>query len=197
MFAKKPVQQKIQQKMAQTDTLSVLVKEKGLILQRLWLPVYTEEYLGDYGLPVKREVIILKDGKKAFKLPILTTDDYSLKGTRTGTIYVLYQRGLSERFKQLNLKEVGMDPEMGKPIQEDMGKVLVKIFQDNLNVKKTPPTLVAGLSKFLFYMFLFSVLVYASLYAVNIIMTLAAVHAFGAATAAINKLITMVASPVP
>jgi hypothetical protein len=185
-------------KLIQTDSIDILLKEKGLVMNKMdSVPVYTETILDANGNPIKKEVVLLHDAKKIFKLAINTTDDYALKGTRRGTIFIQYQPHDSERFKQLSLIDVGMNPQGKKPIQEDMGKVLVKIFQDNLALKTNPPSLIAGLSKFLFYAFIFSIIVYVAMFAVNIYMTYAATNAFSAAQAALNHLVQLSSSPVP
>lgn len=189
-----------QQKMVQIDSVDVSIKEKGLVVNRLsGIPVYRETLAGPDGKLYERHVVLLRDQKKMFKITVHTNEDYALKGTKYGTIYVLYQPHDAERFKQLKLDDMGMDTNGGKrkPVQEDMGKVLVKVLQDNLNAKKAPPSLVAGLTKSLFYMFIFSVIVYGAMFAINIYLLGSAQNAFSTATSAINIFIAHSTAPVP
>lgn len=173
--------------MTQIDTLNVVIKEKGLVIKQIAIPLYLEKYTADDGQPHEQEVIILNAQGKRYKLAVNTDEDYALKGTVNSTIYILYQRNQQERFRQLSLKDMGMDPQISKPLNEDMGKVLSKIFKDNLDAKKKPASMIAGLTKTLFYAFIFSIIVYSTMYSINLFLTGLALHAFNTAAGAINK----------
>lgn len=183
----------------QIDTVDVLLKEKGLVMgQYQSMPVYEERFTGQDSKAYQRNVILMKEGKKTYKVPVILSDDYMLRGTKSGTIYVFHQPNSQVSFKQLSLDEMGMSATGGKePIEEDMGKVLVKVLQDNLNLKKAPPTLVAGLTKTLFYTFIFSIIIYALMFAVNLYLLNSAVSAFQSVQGAINILISHFTAPVP
>ncbi|MEM4097277.1 MAG: hypothetical protein QXS81_01140 [Candidatus Micrarchaeaceae archaeon] len=171
------------------EEITVVIKEKELVTNEITTPLYLESYAADDGQTYQRKVIILNDKKQRYKLAVNTSEEYSLKGTHNSTIFVLYQRDQPVRFRQLSLSEMGMDPKVAKPLNEDMGKVLAKIYQDNLNAKKRPQTLLAGLTRGLFYVFILSVVVYAIMFGVNIYLSAATLHAFSAASAAINHFI--------
>jgi hypothetical protein len=196
LFKKK--EQKKQPTMAPVEMVNVVLKEKGLVISQIETMLYGEKYTANDKKECTRNVVILTDRKRRYKLPVNMTDssanareNYALKGTRLPTIYLLYQRHGLERFRQLSLADMDMDPTKHKPINEDMGKVLAKIYQDNLNAKKKPQSMIAGLTKTLFYAFILSVVVYAVMYGVNIYFTSAALQAFNSAAAAINHYISV------
>ncbi|MEM3828169.1 MAG: hypothetical protein QXP36_03000 [Conexivisphaerales archaeon] len=177
-------------KLVKIDTVTVLIKEKDLVVNQISVPLYLESYTAEDGQTYQKEVIILNDQKQKYKLAVNTDEKYSLKGTRESTIFVLYQRNQPVRFRQLSLSEMGMDPKVAKPINEDMGKVLAKIYQDNLNAKKKP-SLVAGFTKGLLYVFILSVIIYAAMFGVNIYFNYLSFHAFSSASTAINHFISI------
>ncbi|MEM3202602.1 MAG: hypothetical protein QXY21_02970, partial [Candidatus Micrarchaeaceae archaeon] len=131
LFRKKDKKQ-FKPQMVAIDTITVVMKEKGLAVAEISMPLYLESYAAEDGQTYQRKVIILNDKKQRYKLAVNTDEKYSLKGTRSSTIFVLYQRDQPVRFRQLSLSEMGMDPKVAKPLNEDMGKVLAKIYQDNL-----------------------------------------------------------------
>ena len=69
-------------------------------------------------------------------------------------------------------------------------RVLSKIYQDNLNAKAKPQSLTAGLTKGLFYVFVFSIAVYAVMFSINIIMEGMAISSFHSASGLISTYIT-------
>ncbi|MEM0148284.1 MAG: hypothetical protein QXY10_01675 [Candidatus Micrarchaeaceae archaeon] len=177
--------------LAKIDTVTVVIKEKELVVNQLSMPLYLESYTAEDGQTYQNKIIILNDQKQRYKLVVNTDEKYSLKGTRDSTIFILYQREQPVRFKQLSLSEMGMDPKIAKPINEDMGKVLAKIYQDNLNAKKKPQSMIAGLTKGLFYVFILSIAIYAIMFGINMYLTSLSVHAFASASSAINHFITI------
>ncbi len=171
------------------DYLKVLIKEKELVTSQITVPLYREFLTDENGTTLIRNSIILKDGKKAYRLYIKIDENYALKGIKNSTIFILYKHNdPQEPFKQLSLAEMGMDPEKSKPLNEDMGKVLAKIYQDNLDAQKKSTTMIAGLTKGLFYVFIFSIVTYIAMYSVNILFTAMAINALHSATAAVNFL---------
>jgi hypothetical protein len=176
------------------DTVNVLIREKSLVTTQMLSDVYAEESQEEPPAegtqappPTINYFIVLKAGKKAYKLYIDLGDAYVLKGLRTSTIFVQYKKNDPLPYQQLNLAD--MDIDSGKhPINEDMGKVLAKVYEDNLKLQKKDTTMIAGLTKILFYAFISSILVYVAMYGVNILFTYMALSAVQSATTAINHL---------
>jgi len=181
---KKEEKTKANVKITESGTVNVLLQDKGLITNQISTVLYSESYITAPESPTQRNFIILTDRNKKYKLVVDLSDEYALKGMSNSTIYVQLQSNNKVRFKQLSLSEIGMDPKQAKPINEDMGKVLAKIYQDNINAKKKPHTIIAGLTKTLFYTFVLSVAVYVAMYGVNIYFQYLSINALGAATSA-------------
>jgi len=171
-------------KITESGTVNVLLQDKGLITNQITTVLYSETNTTNPESPIQRYFIILNDQNKKYKLVVNLSDEYILKGMSTSTIYVQLQHNNPVRFRQLSLSEMGMDPNKAKPIDEDMGKVLAKIYQDNINMKKKPESKIAGLTKTLFYMFALSVVVYAMMYGVNMYFESLSINALHAATSA-------------
>ncbi len=190
-------------KLTPVDNIDIVLREKGLVIRILTMPVYLERYIDPAtATETQRFFVLLKDGKQTFKLFIVKDEDHALLGVSRETIYIQYKRGMPERFVQLGLADVGIAFEKGKPhpVQEDMGKTLVKVLQINIDKKKAPPTLIVGLTKGLFYMFIFSVIVFSAMYGVNIYMQYAAVNAWQSASSFLSHYLASqqaASAPVP
>ncbi len=174
------------------DTIHILIKQKGLVIGEMKTYIYKEPKQTEDGKTEFRDYIILNDKKKKYKLYVNTGAGYSMKGIETATIFVENLKYEDMPYKQLSLEEMDMEDEDQKPppINEDMGKVLSKIYQDNLNAKAKPQSLTAGLTKGLFYVFVFSIAVYAVMFSINIIMEGMAISAFHSASGLISTYIT-------
>jgi len=181
---KKEEKTKANVKITEAGTVNVLLQDKGLITNQISTVLYSESDITNPESPTQRNFVILVDRNKKYKLIVNLSDGYTLKGMGTSTIYVQLQPNNKVRFRQLSLSEMGMDPNKAKPINEDMGKVLAKIYQDNINMKKQQRSTIAGLTKTLFYTFVLSVAVYAAMYGVNIYFQYLSINALSAATSA-------------
>ena len=180
---KKEEKPKENMKITESGTVNVLIQDKGLITNQITTILYSETNTTNPESPIQRYFIILNDQKR-YKLIVNLSDEYILKGMSNSTIYVQLQRNNPMRFRQLSLSEMGMDPNKAKPINEDMGKVLAKIYQDNINMKKKSSSIIAGLTKALFYTFMLSIVVYAIMYGVNMYFESLSINALHAATSA-------------
>ena len=185
LFIKKK-EEKIKQnvKITEAGTVNVLLQDKGLITNHFTTTLYSEIDTTNPESPIQRHFIILNDGNKKYKLIVNLNDEYILKGISNSTIYVQLQHNNKVRFRQLSLSDVGIDPNKAKPINEDMGKVLAKIYQDNINAKKKPESKIAGLTKTLFYAFALSIVVYVIMYGVNMYFEYLSINALHAAVSA-------------
>ena len=193
LFAPKAEKPKSKPRVAQPyDNINILIKQKGLITSPVVTQLYREAATLDDGSVAYVDYVILSDKKKRFKLYINTTENYILRGIRNSTIFVDYKQYERLPFRQLSLLEMDMESGTDKrpPINEDMGKVLSKIYQDNINAKAKPASMIAGLTKVLFYAFIFSIIVYSIMFLINIIMEGMALNAFNSASAAINTFIS-------
>jgi hypothetical protein len=170
------------------DNVSVIIKQKGLATSKITTQIYKEIVTSDDGGTEYRDFIILESKKRRFKLYVDTGDDYILKGITYFTLFIEYNQYEELPFKQLPLSEMGIEPSKA-PINEDMGKVLSKVYQDNINARAKPEAIIAGLTKLLFYAFIFSVILYAALFLINLIMEGMALSAFNSASAGIHALI--------
>ena len=188
LLKKKEEKTKQNVKITEAGTVNVLLQDKGLITNQITTVLYSEIDTTNPESPIQRYFIVLNDGNKKYKLVVNLSDGYTLKGISNSTIYVQLQRNNKIRFRQLSLSDVGIDPNKAKPIDEDMGKVLAKIYQDNINMKKKPESTIAGLTKTLFYAFALSVAVYVIMYGVNIYFEYLAINALHAAASAWSSL---------
>lgn len=175
------------------DNVEILVKQKGLITSKIVTQIYRQSVKLEDGSTAQVDYIILQDNKRRFKLYIQTNDNYVLKGISTATLFVEYKQYEKMPYKQISLTDMGMEG-TDTPINEDMGKVLSKIYQDNLDAKAKPTSVIAGLTKTLFYMFVLSVMIYSIMFLVNIVMEGMALNAFNSASAAINLFVTHISA---
>jgi len=188
LLKKKEEKTKQNIKITEAGTVNVLLQDKGLITNQITTVLYSEVDTTNPESPIQRHFIVLNDGNKRYKLIVNLSDGYILKGISNSTIYVQLQRNNKVRFRQLSLSDIGIDPNKAKPIDEDMGKVLAKIYQDNINMKKKPESTIAGLTKTLFYAFALSVAIYVIMYGVNMYFEYLAINALHAAASAWSSL---------